>query len=472
MSAPVFYKPSDGWLADVIPFHWNGGFHLFYLKDYRDVPGHGNGTPWFHLATDDFVTFEDLGEALPRGGDDAQDQFVFTGSVIERDGIFHIFYTGHNETFRGTDRPAEAIMHATSPDLDHWTKDAANPILFAPTDRYEQDDWRDPFVYWDPAAQEFRMLLAARTRQGPSNRRGCVALAASPDLEHWQVREPFWTPELYFTHECPDLFQIGDDWCLVYSTFSERTVTHFRTGPNPQGPWSGVADDQFDTRAFYAAKTASDGRNRYLFGWLASRAGERDDGAWQWGGTLVVHEMAWRDGAMVVSPPATVVGRFSVPVSITPEPRLGTWDVDGAALTARVPDAFAYLRLAAMPDTCSAEVTLAIAPGTRSAGIVLRADDTLDSYYLLRVEPSRNRIVFDRWPRPGDEPFVFERPLPASDSPTMRLRVLTEGSAIVAYVDDRVALSVRGYEVENRAVGLFVSEGSTTFTNIAVTTPA
>ena len=47
---------------------------------------------------------------------------MFTGCVIERDGVFHIFYTGHNETFRGTDRPDEAIMHATSPDLVHWTK--------------------------------------------------------------------------------------------------------------------------------------------------------------------------------------------------------------------------------------------------------------------------------------------------------------------------------------------------------------
>ena len=131
MPAGVFYKPSDGWVADVIPFYWDGAYHLFYLKDYREDPAEIAVVPWFHLVTRDFVTFEDRGEALPRGGDDAQDRSVFTGSVIEREGVFHIFYTGHNETFRGTARPAEAIMHATSPDLDHWTKDPANPILFA-----------------------------------------------------------------------------------------------------------------------------------------------------------------------------------------------------------------------------------------------------------------------------------------------------------------------------------------------------
>ena len=468
MTSPIFYKPSDGWLADVIPFYWDGRFHLFYLKDYRDVPAHGAGTPWFHLATRDFVDFEDLGEALPVGGDDAQDQYVFTGCVIERDGVFHIFYTGHNETFRGTDRPDEAIMHATSPDLVHWTKDPANPILFAPTDRYERDDWRDPFVYWDPDGREFRMLLAARRTTGPSNRRGCIALATSPNLQDWEVRDPMWAPDLYFTHECPDLFRIGDDWCLVYSTFTERTVTHHRRSRSQEGPWLAPADDAFDSRAFYAAKSASDGRRRFLFGWLPSRTEERDDGAWQWGGNLVVHEILDDAGSFVVRPPDTVVDRFSIPVDLTVEPVIGPWKVDGDVVSAHSRDGFAYLRLASMPDPCSIEVSIAIEPGTRSAGVVLRGDDELDHYYQLRIEPERRRIVFDRWPRPGDQPFVFERPLPDGDDRTIRLRIIVEGTAIVTYVDDRVALSARGYDSPGRSVGLFVSEGSATFTKATV----
>src|SRR3954466_829864 len=171
MPAGVFYKPSDGWVADVIPFYWEGAYHLFYLKDYRE-DGEIAVVPWFHLVTRDFVTFEDRGEALARGGDEAQDRSVFTGSVIGRDGPFHIFYPGPNETFRATGRPVEAVMHATSPDLEVWTKDPANPILFA-DDRYDRDDWRDPFVFLEPDTGEYLMLLAARKRDGPENRRGC-----------------------------------------------------------------------------------------------------------------------------------------------------------------------------------------------------------------------------------------------------------------------------------------------------------
>src|SRR6185312_10754497 len=100
-----FYKPSDGWAADAIPFYWQGEYHLFYLKDFRDPTAHGEGTPWYHLSTHDFVIFQDHGEALARGTVDDQDLYVFTGSVIEREGLFHIFYTGHNPHFRGQGRP-------------------------------------------------------------------------------------------------------------------------------------------------------------------------------------------------------------------------------------------------------------------------------------------------------------------------------------------------------------------------------
>jgi len=99
----ILYRPNDGVLADVIPFYWRGAYHLFYLKDYRDPQRHGEGTPWFHLVTRDFVRFEEWGEALPRGAPDEQDRWVFTGSVIEAEGAFHIFYTGHNP--RGLCRP-------------------------------------------------------------------------------------------------------------------------------------------------------------------------------------------------------------------------------------------------------------------------------------------------------------------------------------------------------------------------------
>ncbi|MFR9062577.1 MAG: hypothetical protein ACLVJO_01765 [[Clostridium] scindens] len=49
----------------------------------------------------------------------------------------------------------------------------------------------------------------------------------------------------------------------------------------------------FDTRADYAIKTASD-RTKICFGWIASKYGNRDFGPWEWGGTMVFHELVRR----------------------------------------------------------------------------------------------------------------------------------------------------------------------------------
>jgi len=466
---PLFYRPDDGAAADVIPFYWDGAYHLFFLKDYRDPEGRGEGCPWWHLVTRDFVTIEDRGEALPRGAVDAQDPWVFTGSVIERDGQFHIFYTGHNSHFPAQGKPQEAIMHAVSPDLETWTKDP-DCRLFAP-EGYEPHDWRDPFVFRNDAVGEYWMLLAARRPEGPSRHRGCTALASSADLQTWEVRQPFWAPDRYYTHECPDLFRIGDWWYLVYSTFSDRFATHYRMARGLAGPWLAPPNDTFDGRAYYAAKTAGDGTRRYLFGWLASRDGESDDGDWQWGGELVVHEIVQQeDGTLTVRPPAAVLAPFTRPVLTQRTPVLGAWKGVGNIYTAPAVGRHAVLVLDTMPQECLVELTVRYQPGTQACGVLVRASDDLEQYYQLRLEPSRQRLVFDRWPRPGDQAFMIERPLPLCAGQPITLRILVDGTNVVAYANDRLALSCRMYQHREGKLGLFATEGEATFMSVTMKT--
>jgi len=465
----VFYNPRDAWAGDFIPFFWEGSYHLFYLKDYRDEEEHGEGTPWFHLSTEDFLHFKEWGEALPRGGKEEQDLYVFTGCVYEKDGVFNIFYTGHNPHYEEEGRPVQAVMRATSADLKNWEKDPANPILLPDQERYEANDWRDPFVFWNEQAGEYWMLLAARTREGPENRRGCIALATSPDLEEWEVKDPFWAPNLYYTHECPDLFKMGDWWYLLYSTFSERHITHYRMSKSLDGPWLAPTNDSFDSRAFYAAKTASDGERRFAFAWNPTREGEVDDGDWQWGGSLVTHELVQtEEGHLLTRPPVEVEENFTKEVSLDLEPRLGDWAVSEGELSVEARDSFAWSKLGEMPDPCEIKATLNWEEGTRYCGLLLRADEELENYYQVRLEPGRDRIVFDRWPRPGDEPFILERPLPLEDEGAVELTVFVEGSVIEIYADDQVALSARGYEHSQGSCGLFLSEGECRFTNLQI----
>lgn len=466
----IFYRPADAVAADFIPFYWAGQYHLFYLKDWRDPAGHGEGTPWYHLVTRDFVTFEEWGEAIPRGTKEEQDLFIFTGSVFERNGTFHIFYTGHNPHRKALGQPEQAVNHATSPDLRTWTKDPAFQY-FAPKELgYEPHDWRDPFIYWDARYQEYGMLLAARKTSGPPRLRGCVALATSPDLATWQVRDPFWAPDIYYTHECPDLFQIGDWWYLVYSTFSERCVTHYRLARSQHGPWLAPANDTFDGRAYYAAKTASDGQRRYVFGWLPTRNENKDDGWWQWGGDLVVHELYQQpDGTLAVRVPASVAAAFPQAHALSATPLLGQWSADGRVdATAR----HALQCYGALPDEALVEATITCQAGTVAAGLQLRTDVAKDTYYQVRLEPARQRLVIDRWPRGGDQPFMLERPLAQAPGVPVHLQVFVSGTNLVVYADGHTALSCRMYNHRSGTLAAFATEGRAQVSGLTLKTRA
>jgi beta-fructofuranosidase len=85
---------------------------IYYLEDLRD------DQTGFHpislMTTTDFINYTDHGEVIPFVNDQNHQELALgTGSVIiDSDGLYHAFYTGHN----GSLSPKEAIMHATSKD--------------------------------------------------------------------------------------------------------------------------------------------------------------------------------------------------------------------------------------------------------------------------------------------------------------------------------------------------------------------
>jgi len=469
----MFYRPENAWAGDFIPFYKNGTYHLFYLHDWRDHERHGEGTPWYQVSTEDFVHFTEHGEMLPRGSKEEQDQYVFTGSVIEAEGGYHIFYTGHNPHLRAQGKSAQAIMHAVSEDLLHWQK-IPQDTFYAPEERYERHDWRDPFVFWNPQAEQYWMLLAARLKAGPSRRRGCTALCTSKDLRKWKVCEPFWVPGLYYTHECPDLFRMGDWWYLVFSEFSEKCVTRHRMARSLDCPWLTPADDTFDGRAWYAAKTASDGERRFIFGWNATREQEKDYHKWQWGGNLVVHEVVQRaDGTLSVTVPDAVEDAFDAPVAAHFQPGLGECTIGPGAVEINVPGSFGCAVSDIMPGRCRLEATITFSEGTRGCGIMLRASEDLEKAYYIRLEPHRGRIVFDAWPRAGDVPHMveLERPLKLEPRHPVELKVLVDGTVCEVYAANQVAMSTRLYDLKIGRWGVFVQQGSARFENLGASMP-
>jgi len=124
-------------------------------------------------------------------------------------------------------------------------------------------------------------------------------------------------------------------------------------------------------------------------------------------------------------------------------------------------------------------VTLQIEPDTTECGLLLRSSIDGDVSYILRLEPKRGRLVFDRWPRTatgdaqwqvsGDVPFDVELERPCDLSPGEHaLEVVVDGDLLVAVLDRQVALSARIYDRPDGRIGIFLGEGSATIHELQV----
>jgi possible beta-fructofuranosidase len=467
----IFYKPKDGWVGDTIPFAHDGKFYIYYLHDERKgntQDEYGYRTSWNLLITEDGVNVKDCKVVLPVGEYDDADYACYTGSVIEgNDGNFHMFYTAqnnYNPKYHRDGKPLQYVAHAISTDLINWEK--LPELTFGADERiYEPFDWRDPFVFYNEEEKCFDMLLAARLRGSSEKNGGCVGLCRSYDLLHWEAKEPFYNPESYMTHECPDLFKLGNKWYLVYSTFSEKFVTHYRMSDKLSGPWTSPIEDTFDGRAFYAAKTAQVGDKRMAFAWVPTKRGESDFGQYEWGGNFIAHEInQTTDNKLTVKPAEGLINMFNNEFVNEKLNKVEIENYEGEK---------SYV-IDGMKDTCMIEAVIEFSEGVRSFGIGLRQDSALANGYYLRFEPFYNRIVADMWPRrirgvnqwyvDGDKPFMVELERPfdykSLKDNKVHIRVVADGSIICLYVNDITALTMRAYNLNRTNWGFFVKDGS------------
>ena len=467
----IFYKPKDGWVGDTIPFAHDGKFYIYYLHDERKgntQDEYGYRTSWNLLITEDGVNIKDCKVVLPVGEYDDADYACYTGSVIEgNDGQFHMFYTAqnnYNPKYHRDGKPLQYVAHAISTDLINWEK---LPELTFGADEsiYEPFDWRDPFVFYNEDEKCFDMLLAARLRGASEKNGGCVGLCRSYDLIHWEAKEPFYNPESYMTHECPDLFKLGNKWYLVYSTFSEKFVTHYRMSDKLSGPWTSPIEDTFDGRAFYAAKTAQVGDKRMAFAWVPTKRGESDFGQYEWGGNFIAHEIdQTTDNKLTVKPADGLINMFNKEAVNERINKVEIENFEGEK---------SYV-INGMKETCMIEAVIEFSEGVRSFGIGLRQDSALANGYYLRFEPFYNRIVADMWPRrisgvnqwyvDGDKPFMIELERPfdykSLKDNKVHIRVVADGSIICLYVNNTTALTMRAYNMKRTNWGFFVKDGS------------
>ena len=470
MTSDLYFRPSPDWVGDVIPFTDGDEIRLYYLYERRRTPK--PGTPWHQAVTHDLVHYEDRGEALSAGGVEDEDFNAYTGSIVRDDeGLFHLFYTANNpRRLAPGGRSLQLVAHATSVDARTWVKHPEG--TFGAPEGYDPADWRDPYVYRTPDNPGWTMILAARHQDGPDRRRGVVARLTSDDLTCWQIQEPLWDPHRFITQECPEVFRIGQWWYLVYSEFSDRFTTRYRVARSPEGPWLAPERDTIDGRAFYAAKSVEWHGRRLFFGWIASREGASDSGPWLWAGTMAALEAVQNpDGSLALRLPQEVLGAFAQPLDVDHGP---------ARLESRTGYS-ARMLTDRLPDSARVSLDLAWEEGTREVSVLLRADDSGEEGYVLRLEPLQSRMVLDRWPRrepgteqwhiAGDQPHFIEleRPVDLSAGHA-HLDLIMHGELFQCCLNNQVCLSTSIYDHPSGRLGVAVLDGSLVIRSLDVLT--
>jgi beta-fructofuranosidase len=255
---------------------------------------------------------------------------------------------------------------------------------------------------------------------------------------------------------------MGDWYYLVFSEYTTHTVTRYVMSKSPDGPWIAPDHNQFDNRAFYAAKTASDGARRFLFGWNPTKLGDVDHGEWQWGGCLTVHEILQEaDGTLVVQMPPEAERAFHSPGPVQLTHLEPGWAPGGSVHRAESLYGYSMALSEAMPETYMLQGELTLEQDRGTAGVMLRMDDKGDTGYFLRFSLKGQRLEFGKvggyrsWF--VDHMPELDRPLNIGSGAPLHFKIVVDKTAVVTYVNDQVALSARMYSNPLGCCGLFVN---------------
>ncbi len=311
----TYYNPAIGTCGDPMPYYdqKSGEFRILYLQEFAQNTESYH--PMWLLSTKDCANYTNLGEVLPAGAAAEQDAGVGTGCCVydAEQETYYIYYTGHNAACPQT----EAVMRATSTDGLHYKKDMVW-ILKGAEYGLSDTDFRDPQIFAGDD-NRWHMVVSGKLQ---------FAEFVSDNLQDWTLAESFGMPWGRMS-ECPDVFKMGDWWYMILSDqdkygrcikyFKGRTWAELKNAV--KNAWFPNADEgKLDSRGYFAAKTAGNGQDRYIWGWCPIRYGAdiyakntsvRDDVEPAWAGALVCHRIAQKeDGQLAFVPVPGIASKY------------------------------------------------------------------------------------------------------------------------------------------------------------------
>ncbi|MGW1510723.1 glycoside hydrolase family 32 protein [Streptomyces sp. NPDC002394] len=434
---PRFHFTSPGgWLNDPNGLsHWDGVYHLFY--QYNPLAPAHHRIHWGHATSTDLVTWTDEPVALVPGTTGPDRDGCWSGVLVDDGGVPTLVYSG-----RHGDRELPCVATG-SPDLRHWTKDPANPVIAAPPEGVDVTAYRDHCVWRE--GDVWRQLVGSGIR----GEGGTALLYESHDLRDWRyvgplltgdashgtAADPDWTGTMW---ECVDLFRVDGTDVLAFSAWDEGTTHHplYWTGRYEGDRFEPSALHRLDygQNHFYAPQSTRDAQGRrVMFGWLQEGRGEEATARAGWSGVMSLPRLVTLgpDGALAQAPVPELTRLRRDHVHIGPFE--GDGDLD--AIRGDQLDLEATVRLAP-----GATVRLGVreTPDGAERTVVEITRDPAGTSGTLRLHRGASSLDpdVDTSPRHGDLPF--------GPDGTVELRVLVDHSALEVFANGR-ALAARVY---------------------------
>ena len=479
----TYYMPYVGRVGDPMPYYdqKDGLFKVLYLQEYiNNMPFRFH--PIWAVATKDCASYESLGELLPYGGNDfEQDAALGTGCAYEKDGTYYIYYTGHN----GNCKNREVVMRATSTDFKNWTKDELW-ALYGTDFGYSANDFRDPQIF---VADDnmYHMVISTYPEHGGDP---VFAEFKSSDLKNWEHVgriKMIWDRML----ECPDIFKMGDYWYIVFSesyraSWSRKvkymvasTYEELKNCLNDGPKWAPDGHEGvLDTRSFYAGKTASNGTDRYIWGWCPFRSGADihekntnvgagDGNEPNWSGALVCHKIIQHaDGTLTLGAVPALAGKYDKAVEAKVMDSNGysngTLSGDGAYVLFNRLDVANHISFTVKTSNNWDKFGVSFVRGTDSK-----------KYYTMVVNPEwedGRKVNFEQEGEEGKgfieaaDGYVFQRP---ADN-VYNIDIYTDNSVLTMYINDVCAYTQRIYGIQKNCWSINNYGGSITVSDVKV----
>lgn len=469
----MYHYPGE-YVTDFCIAQHQGTYHLFHIRGERWTWPRGyREIDLGHATSTDLRRWTPQEPVIPVGVPGAWDEVgVWAPDIIERNGVYYIFYTGSDANYN------QRIGIATSTDLYKWTKHPGNPVV-------EPGDWsdrtrgrevagRDAMVFAHTKQDRYLLYYTATMADG----RPCIALATSQDLLHWDDLGPTYIEDDPSYNRCESAYLVEHDgrYYLFYSAkggpqskgHAPDSFDHFDivylVSDDPTTGWTKPANHELLTAWTCASEHPTFDGHTYMF-------------------YVIQEEVAGIWGASSLSDPKLVTwcadGRVKIiehlPANVTRRPLLDqadgmqgwvaqpyAWATDAAGhwqAPTGVPEATLVNPLWGKDIAVEVEFR---SEGSNTGSLLVRSNPSGSSGYRIGLDLNRQVIGLYRRLYEREEQMIQERPLALEPGAWHKLKVVMQGQFLDAYVDDELILVRADRTFDEGCCGLR-ADGDVTF---------